>query len=134
MLLPCSVGLLGLLLLLPVGALLSPGPWSDTTLPPARRASLLLANLTLDEKLGFLHGGCEGYVFNSCGVERLGIENVKANDGPQGFRGPAGTSTAWPSGLAIGATFDVAAARLWGAAQGKEFYDKGGAILCIWIL
>ena len=57
-------------------------------------------------------------------VERLGIENVKANDGPQGFRGPAGTSTAWPSGLAIAATFDVDAAHSWGKAQGKEFYDK----------
>ena len=112
-----------------VDALLVPGPWSDNTkLPPLARARMLLANLTQEEKLGFLHGGCSGYVFNSCGVPRLGIPNVRANDGPQGFRGPSGTSTAWPSGLAIGATFDLTAARLWGEAQGREFALKGANV------
>ena len=61
-------------------------------------------------------------------MPRLGIPNMMANDGPQGFRGAPGTSTAWPAGLAIAASFDVDAARAWGAGQGKEFYDKGANV------
>ena len=104
---------------------LVPGPWSDRALPPAARARLLLGNLTLDEKLSLLHGDCKGYVFTACGIPRLGIPNVNGNDGPQGFRGPTPTATAWPSGLAIGASFDVEAARAWGGAMGREFLEKG---------
>ena len=53
--------LLSLLLLLRGGsAELAPGPWAERSLPPGRRAALLLANLTQAEKLGFLHGGCKG--------------------------------------------------------------------------
>ena len=60
--------------------------------------------------------------------------------GPQGFRGQntcghwdhcvnqQGTSTAFPSGLTIAATWDVAAARLWGETMGEEFRDKGSNV------
>lgn len=112
----------------PVSAELAPGPWRDASLPPAQRAGMLLAKMNQSEKLGFLHGGCKGYVFNSCGVPRLGVPNMMANDGPQGFRGKAGTSTAWPAGLAIAATFDVDSSSAWGEGQGQEFYDKGANV------
>ena len=36
--------------------LLSPGPWSDVELDAATRASMLLANMSLGEKLVYLHG------------------------------------------------------------------------------
>ena len=56
---------------------------------------------------------------------------MMANDGPQGFRGAPGTSTAWPAGLAIaGDGRNVRRrrrARL-GEGQGKEFYDKGANV------
>ena len=109
------------------GALVA-GPWSDTSLPPARRAALLMKEMNATEKINYVHGGCSGYVFNSCGVPRLGVPNMMAMDGPQGFRGTRGTSTAFPSGLTIGASFDVAAAAEWGAAMGKEFYMKGANV------
>ena len=60
--------------------------------------------------------------------------------GPQGFRGQntcghwdhcvnqQGTSTAFPSGLTIAATWDVTAARLWGETMGEEFRDKGSNV------
>ena len=51
---------LSLLLLRGGSAELAPGPWAERSLPPGRRAALLLANLTQAEKLGFLHGGCKG--------------------------------------------------------------------------
>ena len=39
-----------------------------------------------------------------------------------------GTTTAWPSGLTIAASFDAGAALEWGTGMGKEFYAKGSNI------
>ncbi len=52
------------------------------------------------------------------------------NDGPQGFRDDThvGTTTAFPSGLSIGATWDRELAYSWGEAMGKEFYGKGSNV------
>ena len=73
-------------------------------------------------------------------VPRLGIPPLNLNDGPQGFRGQgnskpgrpllaqAGTTTAFPSGLTVAATWDVKAARLWGESMGEEFRDKGSNV------
>ena len=60
----------------------------------------------------------------------LGIPPILMNDGPQGFRDNAhpGTTTSWPSGLTIAASFDPEVARLWGDAMGKEFRGKGSNV------
>ena len=80
------------------------------------------------------------YVGAVTAIPRLGIPPLNLNDGPQGFRGQntcghwdhcvnqQGTSTAFPSGLTIAATWDVAAARLWGETMGEEFRDKGSNV------
>jgi beta-glucosidase-like glycosyl hydrolase len=47
------------------------------------------------------------------------------NDGPQGFRGPVGTSTQWPSGLTVAQAFDREAMNAFGVGMGKEFRGKG---------
>ena len=130
-------------------AALVPGPWSDRTASPVQRARLLVQNLSLEEKLNFLHGTgmvesnrTNGeYTGNVYPVTRVGIPLITMNDGPQGWRpsakpGEAGTSTAWPSGLTIAASWDVQAVYEWGSAMGKEFYDKGanvqlGPAVCI---
>ena len=99
--------------------------------------------MTLDEQLLMLHGPDRGptvqcwplkpecaYVGNIAPNARLGIPPVTMNDGPQGFRAPdklGGTSTAWPSGLTIAASWDVDAVEEWGAGMGKEFYAKGSS-------
>ena len=78
--------------------------------------------------LGSLLGkGYTGLVPNNT---RLGIPALQLNDGPQGFRDPAhpGTSTCWPSGHTIAATWDPEAARRWGAAMGAEFRAKGANV------
>jgi len=117
------------------------GPWSDRKLKPENRAQMLINNLTLDEKLVYLSG--DGYNNESCtgnvpGNARLDIPPIRMNDGPQGFRDPQHpqTSTAWPSGLTMAATWDVDAMMAWGAGQGEEFFNKGantqlGPGLCI---
>lgn len=62
---------------------------------------------------------------------RLSIPALLYNDGPQGFRDDAnpGTTTAFPSGLNIAATFDVEMAGLWGDKMGKEFFEKGANVM-----
>ena len=118
------------------------GPWSEISLGPTERARRLVANMTLEEKLSMLHGPVGGtamcsdsprcaYVGNVAPVERLQIPPINMNDGPQGFRTTdalKGTSTAWPSGLTLAASWDEAAALEWGRGMGKEFYDKGSNV------
>ena len=107
----------------------SPSPASV----PARVAALV-HNMTLDEKLSMLHGhglggsvGQRSYTGVVPATPRLSIPALNMNDGPQGFRasGNAGTSTCWPSGLSVAATWDLNAATAWGTAIGEEFVGKG---------
>ena len=70
------------------------------------------------------------YTGNVAPNARLGIPQIKMNDGPQGFRdnNHPGTSTAWPSALTVAAAWDVELMQLWGIAMGKEFHDKGANV------
>jgi len=105
-------------------------PWMDASEPPSVRADKLLHAMTVEEKLSLFHGSCSGYVGNVCANTRLGIPAIRMNDGPQGFRDNArpGTSTAFPCGLAIAATFDIDASSAWGVAMGDEFFRKGANV------
>ena len=71
------------------------------------------------------------YVGTVWANDRLSIPALLYNDGPQGFRDDArpGTSTAYPSGLTLAATFDVDMASAWGTSLGKEFFDKGANVM-----
>jgi len=118
------------------------GPWSDREVLPETRAHLLVRNMTLDEKILLLHGPpslhpiqCTNptraecaYVGNVAPVPRLGIPPINMNDGPQGFRGQAGLSTAFPSGLTMAASWDVDAVQEWGEGMGTEFFEKGANV------
>ena len=107
-------------------------PWMNTNLSPERRADLVLEQLTLDEKIGLLHGngmarqknlppeiqavqdqsnGGAGFVF---GVPRLGIPSIQMTDAAYGVRQSADNgrySTALPSNLAA-ASWDLDARAL----------------------
>ena len=118
------------------------GPWSDVSQTPDQRAETLLKEMTLDEKLAMLHGPPTGpccqcntsetcaYVGNIVKNDRLKIPPVNMNDGPQGFRDNnfPGSTTAWPSGLTMAASFDREAMLDWGTGQGKEFFGKGANV------
>ena len=88
-----------------------------------------------EEKLVMLHGdtnktGGLPYVGNVPGNTRLNIPPLTLNDGPQGFRDNAspGTTTAWPSGLTMAASFDKDIMFEWGSGMGKEFKAKGSNV------
>ena len=132
-------------------ACISEQPWLDVAADPAVRAKALCANLTIDEKINLLHGTGWGadkvpfyrsfpnlptffkYVGVAKGVPGK-VPDLNLNDGPQGFRCnglgkcPGGTSTQFPSGLTVAATWDQNATQNWGIAMGKEFYAKGANV------
>lgn len=95
---------------------------------PAQRAKALLANLTSAEKVSLLHGVSGPYVGQTGAIPRVGIPPLLLNDGPQGFRGTAGTSTQWPSGMTVGTSWDRELMHEWGVAMGQEFRGKGANV------
>jgi len=70
------------------------------------------------------------YTGNVLGNSRLRIPPLHMNDGPQGYRESVypGTTTQFPSGLAMAASWDVAVLEAWGGAMGAEFYAKGANV------
>lgn len=120
-------------------------PWMDTKLSPEKRADLLLAAMTLDEKIAMLHGpmampfgprfpmpkgaiGSAGFI---PGNDRLGIPALQESDAslgvtnPMHVRGEADVSTPLPSGLLLAATFNPGIAFAGGAMLGNEARAKG---------
>jgi beta-glucosidase-like glycosyl hydrolase len=103
-----------------------------TTLAAAKDLQKLIKQMTLEEKLGLLHGSASNYTGATTAITRLGVPRLLLNDGPQGFRTPdylEGTSTAFPSGLAVAATFDDALAATWASTIASEFAKKGATVL-----
>ena len=95
-------------------------PWMNKSLSPDERAEMVLKQMTLDEKIGLLHGngmahvpnwqmpltylsnGGAGYVV---GVERLGIPGIYMSDAAYGVRSSAENgrySTALTSNVGFG--------------------------------
>ena len=117
-------------------------PWNNSSLTPDERASLVLKEMTLDEKIGLLHGtgmaglsplsplivqsnGGAGYV---PGIPRLGIPPIQMSDAAYGVRmsGENGRySTALPSDVAGAASWDLEAAYEYGALIGRELRAQG---------
>lgn len=90
----------------------------------------LLAALTLDEKLGLLAGRD---LWHTVGVDRLDLPSLRLTDGPNGARGPDGnhgpTSTSFPVGVAMGATWDPDLISEIGRALAHETRSKGADVL-----
>ena len=112
------------------------GPWNDRTLPPDRRASLLMEQMTLDEKILLLHGmggfneagprsnGGAGVV---SGIPRLGLPDLQLADSAVGVRAAAERgryATLLPSTIGEAATWDPKLAYRYGALIGRELRDQ----------
>jgi len=98
---------------------------------PHARAVRLVAQMTLDEKMGFIQGNKDmnyGYTGVVPGVPRLGIPDLRMNDGPQGFRAAEPSTTQWPSGLTLAHSFDPTLFAQMGKGLGEEFYGKGANV------
>jgi beta-glucosidase len=97
-------------------------PWSNPSLSPGRRARLLLAAMTLDEKVSMLHGAAGspvpaiGYL---APIPRLGVPGITMSDGPAGVRNGR-KATELPAPVAQAASFDREVARSYGAVLGGD--------------
>jgi beta-glucosidase len=104
-------------------------PWMDRRLGPDRRADLLLAQMTLDEKLAEMHTISDSTHSREVPANpRLCIPALLMNNGPAGVSsgGPVMLpSTALPAPIGQAATFDPEAARQYGTVEGRETTDHG---------
>lgn len=117
-------------------------PWADTSLSPDQRADLVMKELTQAEKIQLVHGigwgplregdpvpadnnGGAGQVL---GIPRLGIPSLQQADSAVGVRMAAPESryaTLLPSVLGAAASWDPAAAHLYGDVIGRELRAQG---------
>src|SRR6266568_1267125 len=107
-------------------------PWMNTSLSPDERTVLLLAQMTLEEKVDMLS--------EKSGPElppsRLGIPPLTFADGPAGVRIDRnrrdvneGKATAPPAPIALAATWDLVAAQQYGDLLGLEAWSTGHNVL-----
>ena len=116
-------------------------PYKNTSLSADKRAEDLLGRMTLQEKVAMLAGATW---MESAANERLGIPSLKMADGPVGVRSWSGPSaltnaagsklpqvlsTAFPAGVALGATWDPEMAGRVGQALGAEVRALGRNML-----
>ena len=117
-------------------------PWMNRSLTPDQRADLVMKEMTLDEKMNFVHGtgwnglradaqipkgslGGAGYV---AGVARLGIPGINMADSAVGVRLAAQGShyaTLLPSVLGAACSWDKDALFLYGSVIGRELRETG---------
>jgi beta-glucosidase len=98
------------------------------------KVELLLKQLTLEEKIGMIHGSG---LFTNGGVPRLGIPELMMSDGPCGVRMEINKDnwgspdwnndyvTYFPAQTALAATWDTTLARQFGTALGQESKIRG---------
>jgi beta-glucosidase len=90
----------------------------------------LLPQMTLAEKIAQMHGErLAGGLWHTPDNDRLGIPGFDMVDGPRGVSIGAGNATAFPVGMARGATWNVALEERVGEAIGAEVRAKGGSVL-----
>jgi beta-glucosidase len=107
-------------------------PWMNTSLSPDERAALLLAQMTLTEKVDMLNEKSSTRISSS----RLGIPVLAMADGPAGIRIDRdrrdvneGKATSPPPPIALAATWDLATAQRYGNLVGLEAWATGHNVL-----
>jgi beta-glucosidase len=118
------------------GAADASAPYKNPKLPVEQRVADALSRMTLEEKVSMLAGS--GWM-ESTGVPRLGIPQIKMADGPMGIRLWTGSSavtsvegqvhtfssTAFPAGIDVAASWDPSLAREEGRVIGQEVASVG---------
>src|ERR1039458_9803511 len=112
------------------------GPWMNKDLSPDQRAEMVVAEMTLDEKISMAHGpgGFQGAGTRSNGgaglipgIPRLGLPDVQLADSAVGVRGAAERGCyvhMLPSTIGGAATWDLKLAYEYGELIGRELRDQ----------
>ncbi len=110
-------------------------PWMDASRTIDERTDLLLAEMTLQEKVAMMHGVCR-FEIPGCGFtigkipanERLGIPALHMTDGPAGVRNGQ-PATSFPAPVAVAASWDTELAYEVASAIGLETLARGQDVL-----
>ena len=105
-------------------------PWLNQSLPISKRVSLLLAQMTLADKINEVTGAgfSEPYVFYISAIPSLCIPAIGEEDGPVGVGDGLTGVTQLPSAVSLAATFDAALAYQYGKVVGAEEHGKGAMV------
>ncbi len=96
-------------------------PWANAALPAQKRAELLLAAMTFEDKVNLVMG-------KTAALAHLHIPSLEKVDASGGLRGDTGV-TAFPIPLALAATFNCSLAYDYGAAIGEEARAHGWSVI-----
>src|SRR5277367_6887926 len=117
-------------------------PWMNKALSPDKRADLVIAEMTLDEKIQMVHGAGWGVLRAGApippgsnfaagfmaGIDRLGIPDINLADSAVGIRMAAYQgryATLLPSTLGAASSWDPDSAFLYGEVLGRELRALG---------
>jgi len=105
-------------------------PWLNQSLPVSQRVSLLMAQLTLADKINMVTGAgfSEPYVFYIAPVPSLCIPGIGEEDGPVGVGDGLTGVTQMPSAASLAASFDTPLAYQYGQVVGSEERAKGAMV------
>ena len=108
---------------IPTDPTLRNAKYLNSKVPIEERIADLFKLLTIEEKVALIHG-CSGFEYG--GIPRIGLPPIGMSDGPQGVRGPV--ATAFPSGIAMAATWNSSLIEQMGMALGQETIASGNRV------
>jgi beta-glucosidase len=105
-------------------------PWLNQSLPVAQRVSMLMAQMTLADKVNMVTGAgtSEPYVFYIAAIPSLCIPAIGEEDGPVGVGDGLTGVTQMPAAVSLAASFDPALAYQYGQVVGSEERAKGAMV------
>src|ERR1035441_7828214 len=121
----------------PAAAVAAPGsassaacPWLNQSLSVSQRTALLLAKMTLADKINMVTGAgtSSPYVFYISAIPSLCIPAMGQEDGPNGVGDGLTGVTQLPAGVSLAATFDTSLASQYGKVIGSEERGKGAMV------
>jgi beta-glucosidase len=105
-------------------------PWLNQSLPVDQRVQMLLAQMSLADKINMVTGAgfSEPYVFYISAIPSLCIPAIGEEDGPVGVGDGLTGVTQMPSAVSLAATFDPSLATQYGQVVGSEERGKGAMV------
>jgi beta-glucosidase len=105
-------------------------PWLNQSLTVSQRVQMLLAKMTLADKINMVTGAgtSEPYVFYISAIPSLCIPAMGEEDGPVGVGDGLTGVTQLPAAVSLAATWDRALATQYGQVVGSEERGKGAMI------
>jgi beta-glucosidase len=105
-------------------------PWLNQSLPVSQRLKMLMAKMTLADKINMVTGAgtSQPYVFYISAIPDLCIPAMGQEDGPVGVGDGLTGVTQLPSAVSLAATWDPALASQYGKVVGSEEHGKGAMV------